>query len=165
MVCSSAVDRGCGLEHTSEDGIVIFKSVTLAKASLRRVMASPKEFLGRGWAFPFHFNPASGKVAMSEFEENIRQNVSVVLGTRQGERQMLPSFGCRIHELLFAPNTSLTAHKAKLYVEEALERWEPRISVVDVRTKADPGGSIKVDVTYKIPSTGSVETIQHNVSN
>ena len=58
-----------------------------------------KEFLGRGWAFPFHFDPATGAVAYSEFEENIRQNIMVIIGTRPGERQMLYDFGCRIHEL------------------------------------------------------------------
>ena len=59
-------------------------------------MTIRKEFLGRGFAFPFHFDPAGGGVAMSEYEENIRQNISIILGTQPGERQMLPAFGCRI---------------------------------------------------------------------
>ena len=75
-------------------------------------MAVKKEFLGRGWAFPFHFDPAGGGVALSEFEENIRQNITIIIGTRPGERQMLPEFGCRIHELLFSPSTASTAHQA-----------------------------------------------------
>ena len=56
-----------------------------------------KDFLGRGWKFPFGFDPASGGVALSEFEENIRESVTIILGTQPGERQMLPEFGCRIH--------------------------------------------------------------------
>ena len=79
-----------------------------------------KEFLGRGWAFPFHFDPATGAVAYSEFEENIRQNIMVIIGTRPGERQMLYDFGCRIHELMFAPSNSATARLASQYVHEAL---------------------------------------------
>ena len=31
-----------------------------------------KEFLGRGWQFPFQVNPATGSVAFSEYEANIR---------------------------------------------------------------------------------------------
>ena len=127
-------------------------------------MTARKEFLGRGWAFPFHFDPATGTVATSEFEENIRQSITVILGTRQGERQMMPRFGCRIHELLFAPNTAATARQARRFVEEALGRWEPRIKVIDVRAEADPSGAIRVDVTYKIPSTGQVSAIQHVVT-
>ena len=128
-------------------------------------MATHKEFLGRGWAFPFHFDPATGRVATSEFEENIRQSITIILGTRPGERQMLPQFGCRVHELLFAPNTPITARRAKLYVEEALRAWEPRIEVVEVRSEPDPAGAIRLEVTYRIPSTGATETLSHVVTN
>ena len=78
---------------------------------------------------------------------------------------MLPEFGCRIHQLLFAPNTNRTATLARRYVEEALKRWEPRIEVVDVQTEPDPSGAIRVEVVYKIISTGVVERVQHAVSN
>ena len=127
-------------------------------------MTTRKEFLGRGWAFPFHFDPATGRVATSEFEENIRQSITVILGTRQGERQMMPKFGCRIHELLFAPNTTATARRARRFVEDALERWEPRIKVIEVHAISTPTGSIEVEVSYKIPSTGQVSALQHVVT-
>jgi len=127
-------------------------------------MAIRKEFLGRGLAFPFHFDPASGKVAMSEFEENIRQNITIILGTRPGERQMLPQFGCKVHELLFAPNTRTTAHVAARHVEEALRRWERRIEVQKVNASSDPSGAIRVELVYKIVSTGAVETLAQVIS-
>ncbi|MEL6344076.1 MAG: GPW/gp25 family protein [Myxococcota bacterium] len=128
-------------------------------------MAARKDFLGRGWSFPFHFDPATGAVATSEFEENIRQSITIILGTRPGERQMLPDFGCRIHELLFAPNTPSTARQARRYVEEALVNWEPRIEVTDVRSEPDPSGAIRIQVSYRIPSTGATETLSHVVTN
>lgn len=128
-------------------------------------MAVRKEFLGRGWAFPFHFDAATGMVALSEYEENIRQNITVILGTRPGERQMLPEFGCRIHDLLFAPNTRATAHMVARHVHDALARWERRVEVVDVRSGVDASGAIRVEVVYKIISTGAVETVAHVVSN
>ncbi len=124
-----------------------------------------KDFLGRGWAFPFQFDPASGAVAVSEFEENIRQCVTVILGTRPGERQMLPDFGCQIHELLFAPNNQTTAQVAAGHVREALGRWEPRIEVQDVNASSDPSGAIRVEVVYRIVSTDAVQTVAHMVSN
>lgn len=128
-------------------------------------MSVRKEFLGRGWAFPFHFDSADGRVALSEYEENIRQNITIILATRPGERQMLPEFGCRIHQLLFAPNTSTTATMAERYVDEALMRWERRIEVESVNTNPDPTGAIRVEVVYKVISTGAVERVQHVVSN
>ena len=122
-------------------------------------MTIRKDFLGRGWAFPFRFDPASGKVALSEFEENIRQNILVILGTKPGERQMLPDFGCRIHDLLFAPNTPATAHLAQSHVQSALTRWEPRIQVLQVRSRPDPSGSLQVEVEYQIKSTQAVHNL------
>ena len=123
-----------------------------------------KEFLGRGWAFPFHFNRADGAVAFSEFEENIRQNITIIIGTRMGERQMLPEFGCQIHELLFAPSNQSTSYLAAEYVKNALQRWEPRIKVLQVDSSFDPSGAIKVQIGYQILSTGAVEHLTQLVS-
>ncbi|MCK6506166.1 GPW/gp25 family protein [Myxococcota bacterium] len=128
-------------------------------------MAVRKEFLGRGWAFPFHFDPATGMVALSEYEENIRQNITIILGTRPGERQMLPEYGCKIHDLLFAPNTRATAHMVARHVKDALARFERRIEVQDVHARVDPSGAVRVEVVYKIISTGAVDSAVHVISN
>ena len=127
-------------------------------------MAIKKEFLGRGLAFPFHFDPAAGGVALSEFEENIRQNITIIIGTRPGERQMLPDFGCRIHELLFSPSRASTSHQAARFVKDALKRWEPRIEVMEVNSRPDPSGAIRVELVYRIVSTGAVERMGQVVS-
>lgn len=128
-------------------------------------MTIRKEFLGRGFAFPFHFDPASGGVALSEYEENIRQNISIIIGTRPGERQMLPTFGCRIHDLLFAPDTRTTASIAARHVEDAIRTWERRVQIEKVDARIDVSGAIRVEVVYKITSTGAVERLEHLVSN
>lgn len=128
-------------------------------------MSSQKEFLGRGWSFPFRFDAASGAVEFSEFEENIRQCITVILATRPGERQMLPAFGCRIHELLFAPNTTTTGLIAEGHVRDALERWEPRVEVESVSAAPDSTGALRVEVLYRIIATDSVQNVVHVVSN
>ena len=112
-----------------------------------------KEFLGRGWKFPFQFERATGGVAYSEYEQNIKECITVILGTKPGERQMLPSFGCRIHELMFSANTEATASLVRTHVEDALRKWEPRIDVMKVDAWPDAGGTLQVQVHYKIKST------------
>lgn len=114
-----------------------------------------KDFLGRGWGFPFHFDAAAGGVGLSEYEENIRQCVTLILGTKPGERQMLPEFGCAIHELMFAPNNTATSTLVSHRVESALARWEPRIEVLKVQAWPDGAGAIRVQVNYKIIATGA----------
>jgi hypothetical protein len=118
-----------------------------------------KEFLGRGWQFPFQVNSATGGIAFSEYEANIRDCMSVIIGTRPGERQMLPEFGCRINEMLFAPNTEGTADMVSSSVKEALIRWEPRIEVESVEAWPDQTGSIRVQVNYTVRSTGSADEL------
>jgi uncharacterized protein len=118
-----------------------------------------KEFLGRGWRFPFGFDGSRGTVATSEYEQNIRESITVILGTRPGERQMLPEFGCRIHELMFSPNTRATATMVAHYVEEALAKWEPRIAVTKVDAWPDAVGTVKVMVHYRIKSTDELQEV------
>jgi phage baseplate assembly protein W len=110
-----------------------------------------KSFLGRGWRFPFGFDQSG--IAVSEYEQNIKESITVILGTKPGERQMLPDFGCKIHELMFTPNTSATATIVAHHVKSALARWEPRIEVTKVDSWPDPNGVIRVQVHYRIKST------------
>jgi len=126
-------------------------------------MANRSRILGKGFSFPFHFDPATGGVAMSADEENIRENITVLLSTRPGERQMIPSYGCRIHDLLFAPQTHATATLAAAYVEEALARWEPRIKTVRVDASPKPNGTLSLRVEYKIVATDRTEVISHAI--
>ena len=118
-----------------------------------------KEFLGRGWKFPFQFDPATGGVALSEYEQNIKENISIILGTKPGERQKLFDFGCGIHEMMFAPATRATASVISHAVRNALTMWESRIEVTKVDAWPDVGGQIKVHVEYKIKSTLSEEEL------
>ena len=121
------------------------------------------DFLGKGWHFPFDFDSAQGTVKFSAGVENIRQNILIILGTRVGERQMLPKFGCRIFDLLFAPNTPSTTSTAATYVREAITLWEPRVEVLNVVASLANTGTIKVQLSYRIRATSSIEHLEHMV--
>ena len=127
-------------------------------------MSFEQEYLGRGWTFPFGFDSATGGVATSVGEDNIRQCIAVILATKPGERQMLPKFGCRIHEMLFAPNTAATAAMIEHYVREALERWEPRIEVVEVQAVPRANGQINVVLDYVVNATRARAQFMHVLS-
>jgi len=118
-----------------------------------------KEFLGRGWGFPLGFDNASGSVRTSAQERNIQESITVILGTRPGERQRLPDFGCRIHELMFAPNNPATATLVARHVRSALERWEPRIEVTRIDAEPEASGTMKVSVAYRIKSTQQLQDL------
>src|SRR5262249_41735395 len=92
-------------------------------------MSNDKDFLGKGHRFPVSIN-LNGGVSPSQYEENVRQSLFVILGTAPGERLNRPRFGCRIHDLMFAPNNATTAARAEVFCEEAILKFEPRVEKV-----------------------------------
>ena len=78
-----------------------------------------QEIIGRGWSFPPRID-AQGGLALTHVRTEIEQAIFIILSTSPGQRVMRPTFGCRLHELVFAPNNSHTVAQARRYVEEAL---------------------------------------------
>ncbi len=119
-----------------------------------------REFLGQGWAFPIQVGP-SGRIALARGERDIEQAIRIILETIPGERVMRPEFGCRIHELLFAAQDATTEGFAIRYVEEALERWEPRIELQEVDVNSDPArdGVLLIEIRYQIRDTHNERSI------
>lgn len=110
-----------------------------------------KEFIGRGWPFPIKPGPAH-RMNCHNGEEKIRQSIWLILSTAPGERQMRPTFGCGIHDLVFQPNTATYRSVIEARVEDALVRWEPRIDVVNVRVETPPEARnyILIRIDYRI---------------
>jgi len=114
------------------------------------------EFLGRGWKFPVNVDPAGG-IASSEYEEDVREGIGLILRTSRGERVMQPDFGCGIHEMVFSVINTTTAGQVEQMVKEALILWEPRIEVTGVKASVDPvyDGRMAIAIDYRVRATNS----------
>jgi len=116
-------------------------------------MAVPltKTFLGKGWRFPVDIDRTGG-VSVSIYEESIRDSIFIILGTAPGERIMRPSFGCDVHDLVFAPNNPNTCGLAAHYCQEALLKFEPRNKNVKVKARPAPDepNKINIDIEYTV---------------
>ena len=112
--------------------------------------------VGRGWNFPPALDER-GTVALTSDEDEIEQAIRIILGSAPGQRVMRPEFGCRIHELVFAPNNTATAGLATRHIREALGRWEPRIEVqrVDAAPAPDDPASLMISIEYRVAATHS----------
>jgi phage baseplate assembly protein W len=110
-----------------------------------------REFLGQGLTFPLQINQQGG-LALARGVTDIEQAIRIILETMPGERIMRPEFGSRVHELAFAPDNASTRRLAAYYVQEALDRWEPRIKVIEVEATADPGrpGALLIEIQYRV---------------
>jgi hypothetical protein len=119
-------------------------------------MSNERDFLGKGLRFPVSVN-LNGGVSSSALEENVRQSLFIILGTAPGERLMRPDFGCRIHDLMFAPNNDITAARAEVYCEEAIYKYEPRVAKVACRASANPDQPNRLDVRIEYVIAGRNE--------
>lgn len=105
-------------------------------------------YLGQGIAFPVGVN-VQGGFRISATHRNIEDAIHLILRTRPGERLYRPDFGSRLSELVFLPMNTQTLLLIRLYVEEALTMWEPRIVVDSVQTSPDLlRGRVDITITY-----------------
>ena len=114
-----------------------------------------QEFLGAGWKFPVQLD--DHEIAVSRYEEDVREAIWIILSTAPGERLMHPDFGCGIYEYVFAPNNTRTAGLVRFQVEKALTRWEPRIDLQQVEVQAVPDEPevLLISIQYYVRATDS----------
>ena len=95
----------------------------------------------------------------------VEESIRIILGTLPGERLMRPTFGSRLRTLAFAPNSPATADLARYYVSDSLNRWEPRIDVLDVLVTNDPAdGVLLIEIRYRLRATQGTAALIHPFS-
>jgi len=111
-------------------------------------------YLGRGIAFPLRLNPATGGLLVTEGRldgaeiavqylpdgytirnegfgagNHVAESIAHILQVIPGERDTLPEFGSRIHDVLHDPNNVFTQQEYEVWVELATEKWEKRARI------------------------------------
>ena len=82
----------------------------------------------RGISYPVK----SGQKGLFNVEndiELIEGNIIQILGTRKGERVMLPDFGSKILDFIFEPLDHITCALLRIEIIEAIKKWEPRVTL------------------------------------
>jgi uncharacterized protein len=104
--------------------------------------------IGSGVGFPLRTSLA-GNLQLSAEDRSLEESIYLILRTSLGERVYRPDFGSRLSELVFAPLNTSTLVQLRLYVEEALEAWEPRIELDEIVTDPDPvNGRVDITIHY-----------------
>jgi uncharacterized protein len=113
-------------------------------------------FIGSGWSFPLR-TQATGGLALVRGDRELEEAIWLILSTAPGERPMRPEFGCGLNDYVFAPADSSTASLIVAEVRAALERWEPRIVVDNVRVDFSGAdrGELYIYLTYRRRDTNS----------
>ena len=116
-----------------------------------------KEFLGRGLKFPLQVDPRTGKLAMVDQEEDIREAIGIILRTGKGERVMRPEFGADTMEYAFAPASSSMTNAVSHELRLILLEQEPRIQDVEIQCDQidQHSGAVVIHVSYTVRSTNT----------
>ena len=116
-----------------------------------------KEFLGRGLKFPLQVDPRTGKIAMVDQEEDIREAIGIILRTGRGERVMRPEFGADTMDYAFSPVSSSMTNSVSHELRLILLEQEPRIQDVEVVCDQldQNSGTVVIHVSYTVRSTNN----------
>lgn len=120
-------------------------------------MNTSESFLGKGWGFPPEFSKTTASVSLTEGEDDIDKSLEILLSTRQGERIMVPDYGCNLDELIFKPlNLTLKTYVVDL-IKTAILYHEPRIDVekIKIEPSTDNDGLLLINIDYRVRITNS----------
>src|SRR3954447_2833615 len=118
------------------------------------------EILGSGLAFPLQVDRRGG-IALAHDETDVEQAIHLILMTAPGERPMRPEFGCAVHDYVFEAADAYALGRMDYAIREALDRWEPRVEVVEVGFDLDAvgAGRLGIEITYVLRSTNDLRNL------
>jgi phage baseplate assembly protein W len=106
----------------------------------------------------------NGRIDWPKLEASVSGQLKVILATRPGELLGHPDFGAGLQEFLHEQNTLATRARIQARIEEALQRYEPRIvlDAVEVFDDTDAAeaelGRVRVEIHYRLRRTGVART-------
>ena len=102
----------------------------------------------------FKKHPVTNDLVVSRDASAIKQAIVNLLLTNKGERLMNPDYGSDIRSYLFEPLDYGTASQIKRNIISTIDRWEPRISVLNLSATPNfDDNGFDVEMTYEIRGT------------
>jgi len=128
-------------------------------------------FLGKGAKYPFRFDEVTGGVQKASSEnyapnnpavtgadlEKINGSLAYIFSTALGERFFFPDFGSDLFKLVFEPNDDIFIDALRVFISNAISKWEKRITLMGVDVLTTTGdldqNTARVTVKYQIISS------------
>jgi len=112
-------------------------------------------------ALDMPFRPdGSGRIAATwDLTRQMALHLRSIIGTNPGERVMRPSYGSGAGLLVFDINDELSASMLANAVKDGIQRWEPAVSVDEVRIEEidEAMGRMQFRISYRLKTTGEVQ--------
>jgi len=112
----------------------------------------------------FTTNPATGDLTKKSDEEAIKASVRNLIQTKNFERPFHPEIGSQIYSLVFENFSPVIAQVMKKTIFDTIEKFEPRVSVTDVRIQERPDSNeLSVDIQFLINSSDKLVTLKTSI--
>lgn len=107
---------------------------------------------------PIFPSPASYRAALLS-------SIRMIFGTRPGERLFLPDFGLNMDALIFETADTQTTTAAESAIRSAIEKFEPRVSLIRVDTQLTPNtNAIIFTVTMQVRGSTPDDVLSYSTS-
>ncbi len=124
--------------------------------------------------FPLRIDAGSGQAGQTGYANHVDQMLRQLLLTSPGERTCLPTFGCGLRQLLFAPQSDALVASVSIQIRQSIDTWlSDQVKLTDVNVVAGAGsdptlgldeGTILVTISYVLIDTQTPATLTLRVS-
>jgi phage baseplate assembly protein W len=114
--------------------------------------------------YPFHFD-GSGRTALTDENDHIRDMIEQFLFTSPGERVNRPDFGSGLLGMVFEPNSTQLATALQSTIQAGLQRWLGDVIEVHALEVKSENAILRVIVQYVVrrSSEGRTETFERSI--
>ena len=93
-------------------------------------------------------------------ENSVKQAIKNLILTDVFERPFQPGIGCNIRNVLFELFSPQTSDRAKTYIRETIEQYEPRASIKDISVSPDVDqNSLAATIKFSIINTVEIQNL------
>ncbi len=94
--------------------------------------------------------------------QSVREVIWNILLTQPGERLMRPEFGAGLKQFIHKPNNETTRRLMADLALRAIQRWEPRIDILELTVGTEPAHLNKVilSLRYRIKMTAEEDNLE-----
>lgn len=89
-------------------------------------------YIGQAVTYPITLD--KGTLQVSKGLSVIENAIVKILTTPIGTRYFVPEYGCRLSELQYEPNDEILVRELRVFILDALTKWETRAEFIDVET-------------------------------
>lgn len=121
-------------------------------------MAS-RPYLGQGTKHP-HSIDQFGKIELQSDSALIKQSLEILFAEPIGSEFYREHYGSNIKQAMFEPNDSILSSLLDYYILDAIQKWERRIQVSDIKYQRDAGQTkfINVMIVYRIKQSSEIDS-------